>query len=70
VAGLALTEEAGVAQHAQVLGNGRPADVGELSGDVAGGELAIPDKAQDRAPTGRSDGVERGLQLKLQLKYT
>jgi hypothetical protein len=69
VASLALTEEAGIAQHAKVLRDGWPADVSQLGGDVAGGELTLPDEAQDGAPAGRGDGVERCLQLKLQLKY-
>jgi hypothetical protein len=51
VAGLTLGEQTGIAQDAQVLGHGGPADIGELGGDIAGGELAIPDEAQDGAAT-------------------
>jgi hypothetical protein len=42
VAGLPLAKKARVTQHAQVLRDGQPADIGELGGDVACGELAIP----------------------------
>ena len=62
MAGFALGEEAGVAQHAQVLGCGGPTDI-EVSGDLAGRELAFPDEAQDSAPSWRGDGVQSGLHL-------
>ena len=60
VTGFALAEEAGVAEDAQVVGDSRPADIRQVCRDVAGGELTLPDEAQDGAPARRRDGVEQG----------
>ena len=60
VAGLAAGDQAGIAQHVQVLRDGGERGV-EVSGDLAGGELLIPNQAQDGAAAGTGDGVEGGL---------
>ena len=49
--------EAGLAEDAQVLGDGAKADVKAL-GDVAGGELLVPDQAQDFAAPRLGDDLE------------
>ena len=50
-------DEAGVAEDAEVLRNGAEADVDAL-GDVAGGELAIPDESEDFASSWFGDDLE------------
>src|SRR4051812_30117954 len=52
-----LAHEARLAQHAQVLRNGRTSDV-EVAGDVPGAPFRRPDKAQDLAAARLGDRSE------------
>jgi len=53
----AFAHEAGAAQQAQVLGNGRSRN-GEGFGDLSGGEAARSQKVQDRAAGGVGERAE------------
>ena len=59
-AGSSLFDQAGLAQHAQVLGHGRPGDIWEVGGDFTRGVFAIADKAQDGDAARLAEGVEEG----------
>src|SRR5579864_359082 len=52
-----LGDQPGLAEHAQVLGDGRAGDV-ELLGDGARGHLAVADQAEDLAAAGGREGAE------------
>ncbi len=49
---------AGIAENAEVLGDGAEGDV-ELPGDVAGGALAIPDESEDLLAARFGDDAEQ-----------
>ena len=56
-----LVDEPRRAQHGEVLAD-RRARHGEPGRDLAGGQLAIAELAQDRAPPRLGEGVERGIE--------
>jgi hypothetical protein len=58
--GAPLLDEAGFAQHAQVLRNGRTSHIGEARGDLTRGILAVADQAQDRNAARLTERVEDG----------
>src|SRR6516164_912748 len=53
-------EQAGLTQDAQVLRNGRPGDVWEMSSDLTRRPFAVAYQAQDCLASGIGQGVEHG----------
>src|ERR1700681_2597740 len=53
-------EQAGVDEHPRMLRPRRPAEL-EVRRDLPGGELIVPDEAEDLPPVGLGDGSEGGV---------
>src|SRR6266516_1600388 len=57
-----LRDQPGIFEHAQVLGDRRPADVADRRGDLTGGALRTPDQPQDLAAPRTGDRLHGGFE--------
>src|SRR5579871_4392194 len=59
----ALCHEVGLLEHGEVLGDGRPGDLGEPVGDVGRRQLLRPDQPQDGSAPGLGQCLEGGVHV-------
>ena len=58
--GFPLRDEAGIAEHPEVLRDGRAGHL-EVGGDLTDGELCVADQQEDFAPPRLGDGLYRAV---------